>query len=151
MKSNSIFTILSALGLLLAPLSGAGADELPPPGSKPLSAILKSVEDRRVGSISEVEFDDGLWEVRVCDAQACQELYLDPQTGEERRRTKQDSDELPPANSMAISAIIQSVEARGLGAVTEVDFDEGSWKVELRKDGQEIKLYIDPMTGETRR
>lgn len=151
MRNTHVFTILSAFGLLLAPLSGAGADELPPPNSKPLSAILKSVEDRRLGSISEVEFDDGLWEVKVCDAKACQELYLDPQTGEERRRTKEDSDEMPLANAMPISAIIQSVEARGLGVVTEVDFDKGSWKVELRKDGQEIKLYIDPMTGETRR
>jgi hypothetical protein len=149
MKSNSILTVLSVFGLLLAPLSGAGAGELPPPGTKPLSAILKLVEDQRIGSISVAEFDDGLWEVEVCDAEACQKLYLDPLTGEEKRRRKTDSDEIPPANSMPISTIIHSVEDRGLGAVTEVDFDDGVWEVELLKDGRKIKLAMDPMNGET--
>lgn len=151
MKSNRILAILSLSGLLLAPLAVAVADELPPPNAKPLSAILKSVESQKLGSISEAEFDDGLWEVKVCAAQACQQLYLDPRTGEEKRRRKTHSDEMPPANSMPISTIIQSVEARGQGTITEIEFDLGSWEVKLRKDKRKIKLVINPMNGEIRR
>lgn len=151
MKNKNIITILAVLGLLLTQLSDGSAGELPQPGGKPLSAILKSVEEQRLGSITEAEFDDGYWEVKICGPGACRKLYLDPRTGEEKRRSKTDSDEMPPPGSMSISAIIQSVEARGLGTITEVEFDDGLWQVELRRDDRKIKLAIDPMTGESTR
>lgn len=151
MKSKGIPPILLVFGLLLAPLSVAGAGELPSPGSRPLSAILKSVEEQRLGVITEAEFDNGLWEVKICDVGACQKLYIDPRSGEEKRRRKTSPDEMPSANAMLLSTIVQSVEARQLGVITEVDFDDGFWEVELRKDGRKIKLAIDPKSGETRR
>jgi hypothetical protein len=151
MKSKSVASFLFGFSLFLATLSIAWAGELPPPGSKPLSAILKSVEGQLLGVITSTDFDDGCWEIKVCKARACQKLYLDPRSGEEKRRRNADSDEIPPANAMLLSTIIQSVEASGLGTITEVDFDDGFWEVELRKDGQKIKQAIDPRTGETRR
>ena len=151
MKSKSITSILFGFSLFLATLSIACASELPPPGGKPLSAILKSVEGQLLGVITSTDFDDGWWEVKVCKAHACQKLYIDPKSGEEKRQREADSDEIPPENAMLLSTIIQSVEASGLGIITEVDFDDGSWEVDLRKDGREIELAIDPRTGETRR
>jgi hypothetical protein len=46
MNSKSIPPILLVFGLLLAPLSVAGAGDFASPGSKPLSAILKSMEEK---------------------------------------------------------------------------------------------------------
>ncbi|OOP54950.1 MAG: hypothetical protein AYP45_17525 [Candidatus Brocadia carolinensis] len=106
------------------------------------------MEKQKLGSITDAEFDDGLWDVKVCKAAACQILYLDPKSGEEIRRRNTVFDELPPEKTLALSAIIQSVEARKLGIITEVEFDAGFWEVEIRKDGQKIKLVIDPKTGE---
>lgn len=151
MESTLIVQGALVFGLLLAPLSAAVAGEIPPPGAKPLSVILKSVEDRKLGSISEAEFDDGLWEVKVCSAEACEKLDIDPQTGEEKHRRKKASDEIPPANSRPISTIIESVEGRNSGVVSEVEFDDGFWEVELRKDGRKTRLVLDPMTGNSRR
>ncbi len=151
MKSNRILAALAVFSPLLISLSIANAGETPPLGTKPLYTILKSVEDQKLGSISEAEFDDGLWEVKVGDAETCQKIYIDPRTGEEKRRRRTETDELPPKNSLPISAVIQSVEARGLGIVTEFDYDNGFWAVDLRKDGRKIKLIVDPMTGEIRR
>jgi hypothetical protein len=151
MKSKRIQPILLVVGLFLAPLSVAWAGEVPPPGSKPLSEVLESVEKQKLGLIMEAEFDDGLWEVKVCDAGACRKLYIAPKSGEEKRRRQTDSDEMPPVNAMPLSTIIKSVEARGLGIITEVEFDDGFWEVELRKDGRKSDLTIDPRTGETRR
>lgn len=150
MKYNSIALTLWAFGLLLTPLSVAWAGDVPPSGSKPLSEILKAVEQQKLGVISEAEFDDGLWEVKVCDAGACQKLHIDPRSGMEKRRRKTDSDDIAPTGAMPLSAIVQSVEARGLGIITEVEFDDGYWEVELRKDGRKIKLALDPRTGATR-
>jgi hypothetical protein len=143
------FSALFALSLLFAPAASAG--DIPPPGSRPLSSILSAVEAQKLGSISEAEFDDGRWEVKVCQAGACQKLYIDPRTGKETRRRKTDSDDVPPPNAIPLSKIVQSVEARGLGIITEVEFDDGYWEVELRKDGRKIKLVLDPLTGEARR
>ena len=151
MKGTNAATFLVMIGLLLSPLTAARAGDMPPPDGKPLSLILKSVEEQKLGSITEVEFDDGLWEVKVCGAAACQKLHIDARSGDERRRRNADSDEIPPAGSMPISTIIESIEARGLGTVTEVDFDDGAWDVELRRDRQKMKLVVDPMTGEARR
>jgi hypothetical protein len=33
---------------------------------------------------------------------------------------------------------------------TEIEFDDGSWEVEVRKDGKKLKLDIDPKTGKSR-
>lgn len=58
-------------------------DELPPPNSKPLSVIIKSVEDRGYKIISEVEFEDGKWEVEVHQANGKEmELHVDPISGQ---------------------------------------------------------------------
>lgn len=151
MKSKSIQLIFLVIGLLLAPLSVVWAGEVLPPGSKPLSEVLESVEKLKIGIITEAEFDDGLWEVKVCDAGACQKLYIAPKSGDEKRRRKTDSDEMPPVKAMPLSTIIKSVEARGLGIITEVELDDGFWEVEIRKDGQKSELDIDPRTGEMKR
>jgi peptidase YpeB-like protein len=61
------------------------------------------------------------------------------------------SDELPPANAKPLSEIIKAVEDKGLKTITEVDFDDGVWKIEARQaDGKEITLEVDPVAGEVR-
>lgn len=58
-------------------------DELPPSNAKPLSVIIKSVEDRGYKVISEVEFEDGKWEVEAHQANGKEiELQVDPITGQ---------------------------------------------------------------------
>lgn len=151
MKSRTVVSVLLVSGLLLGPLSAPEAGELPPPGSLPLSTILRGVEERALGTIAEAEFDDGRWEVKVCDAGTCQKLYIDPASGEEKRRRRADPDEVPPANAMHLSAVVRSVEAREPGVITEVEFDDGYWEVELRRDGRKVKPWIDPTTGALRR
>lgn len=151
MKTKNIRPILLVVGLLLAPLSVAWAGELPPPNSKQLSEVLDSVEQQKMGVITEAEFDDGMWEVKVCDAGVCQKLYITPKSGEEKRRRTTNSYEMPPVNAMPLATIIKSVEARGLGPITEVEFDDGFWEVKMYKEGRKSRLFIDPYTGKTRR
>lgn len=152
MKIKSITSFISVICLLLATISIAAAGELPPSGSKPLSAILKSVEGQKLGVITSTEFDDGLWEVEVCKDSTCHKLYIDPKAGEEKRRREAGNEnELPPADAKPLAAIVQSIEDNKTGIVTEAEFDDGFWEVELRKDGRKTKLNIDPRTGETKR
>ena len=150
MKFNHTLVICLAFGLSLAPLA-VWADDVPPADSKPLSEILRLVEENKLGLFSEVEFDDGLWELKVCEANGCQKLYIAPRSGDEVRRRSADSDDFPQMNARPLSTIIESVETLGLGSITEVEFDDGFWEVDIHKNGRRTKLFYDPMTGEVKR
>lgn len=58
------------------------------------------------------------------------------------------SDEIPPANAKPLSQIIKIVEDRGYKAITEVEFEDGKWEVELHpKGGKETEIHVDPVSG----
>ena len=141
-------TLAAAFGVLTFCALPATAGEPPPQGSTPLSTILRSVESQHLGTIAEAEFDDGLWQVKACQATSCDKLYLDPTTGKEVRRRKSGSESLPPAGAMALSAVIQRAESSQRGRVSEVEFDHGHWEVELRNGTRKTKLLINPATGQ---
>lgn len=151
MKVKTTIGSFALLGGLLFGATAAEASELPPADGKPLSAIIKTVEDLGLGVIRGAEFDDGLWEVAVCKGRDCLDLYLDPRTAQEQRRRNDDSDDaLPPAGAKPLSEIIRSLEARNLGTITEIELDDGHWETELRKDGRKVRMNLDPKTGEAR-
>lgn len=57
----------------------ASSDRLPPANAQPLSAIIASLEQRELGSIVEIDFDDGLWEADVRPANGPRiEVHIDP-------------------------------------------------------------------------
>ncbi len=59
------------------------------------------------------------------------------------------SDETPPENAKKLSEIVKALEDQGLGGITEIEFEDGVWKVEVHQaNGTEIDLRVDPMTGE---
>ena len=147
MKTKLLATLLLGAALFSSATS-VRAGEQPPTDSKPLSEILKALEAQDIGTITEAEFEDGFWEVKVHKGTAWQKLYLNPRTGDEQRRHATDYDDVPPADSKLISAIVEAVEARELGTITEAEFDDGVWEVELRKNGTKNKLKLDPATGD---
>lgn len=58
-------------------------------------------------------------------------------------------DEAPPPNAKPLSAIIQAVEARRYGTITEVAFDDGKWEIEVHQaGGKEKEIHVDAVTGQ---
>lgn len=82
--------IAAVLGLLaVLALSPAAAqadwftDEAPPANAKPLSEIIKALEDQGYKQITEIAFDDGVWEIEVRQADGTEvELKADPVSGD---------------------------------------------------------------------
>lgn len=59
------------------------------------------------------------------------------------------SDEAPPANAKPLSEVIKVLEDKGYMTITEVEFERGVWEIEVHQpDGKEIKLKVDPVSGE---
>jgi len=54
-------------------------DALPPDGAKPLSEVVKTFEDHQY-AITEIEFEDGVWEVYWIKDDRKVKSYLDPMT-----------------------------------------------------------------------
>ena len=113
--------------------------DLPPSDGQSLTAIVGSVEQKKLGAIRSVEYErewwqaSGWWEITACK-ESCFKLYFDPKTGEETRRSSDElEDELPPANMQGPSVIAKHFEDRKLGFITEIEFENGAWQVKFRE------------------
>jgi hypothetical protein len=62
------------------------------------------------------------------------------------------SDEMPPANAKPLSEIIKAIEDKGLKTITDIEFEDEGWNIEAHQiDGKEIRLKVNPITGEIRK
>ncbi|HEX9464642.1 MAG TPA: PepSY domain-containing protein [Alphaproteobacteria bacterium] len=58
------------------------------------------------------------------------------------------SDELPPATAKPLSEILKVVEDKGYRTITEVEFDDGAWKIKAHQpDGKEVHIKVDALSG----
>jgi hypothetical protein len=83
-----MFRTLAFALLLSAPLVSTTALAAPPANSKPLSEIVKMLEDTgNVAYFEEIEWDDdGYWEIEYKDKQGREiEIKVDPISGQVRR------------------------------------------------------------------
>lgn len=62
------------------------------------------------------------------------------------------ADPPPPADALPLSTVLEALEQEAdFGHVEELEWDDGYWEVEYRTaDGREVKVYLDPLTGEPR-
>ena len=61
------------------------------------------------------------------------------------------SDESPPANAKPLSEIVKSIEDKGYKTITELEFDDGVWKIEVHQPGgKEVHIKVDPVSGAIR-
>ena len=145
---------LFGLTLAFAFIAPATAGSRPPAGSKPLSEILQGVEQRASEVVLSAEFDSRSWEILACDAggRRCREITVDPRTGKELRSIPESADDLmPPSNGKPASTIARSVEESKVGVITELEFDDSQWEVQVRAEQGRAKLYIDPISADVRR
>lgn len=145
-------TMLIGAGFLLTAVVALQAHEIPPRDGKPLSEIVKMVGDHNKGVITEVEFDDGLWEVEIHNGNTETKLFLDPKSGKVNRHidSTEVNETLPPKDGKPLATIIKSLEDQKVGVITKVDFDDGFWEVTVRHDGVKSKMDIDPKSGKKR-
>jgi len=58
-------------------------------------------------------------------------------------------DERPPAGAKKLSEIVKALEDQGLGGITEIEFEDGVWKIEVHQpDGRETDLRVEPLSGQ---
>jgi len=145
--------LLASLLLALAS-SAVLATEVPPADAQPLSQILEAVEKNHPGVIVSADFDERRWEVVSCsaDGRSCRELRIDPRTAKTLRDSRDmNFDIRPPAGGKTAAQIAAAIEARKLGTISEIEFDDPVWEVTVHGSGVRAKLYVDPASGDIQR
>lgn len=140
--------MLIASLLLGAGVAGVPLDR-PPADAAPVSRIVAALVQREPGAIvTAIEFDDNAWEADARLGDAWWTIDLSPKDGAEVRRRKTDAaDELPPQNAKPLAEVLAALESEGVGVIEEVEFDDGLWNVEARKNGRKTTVKVDPVTG----
>ncbi len=141
--TNTIALTVAAVALTALPRPA----DVPPADALLLSEVVARLDAREKGVITGIEFDDGLWEAEIRDGRTAVKVYLQPSDGSEVRRRTSDPDEQPPANAKPLAEILTLLEKDGIGVIHEVEFDDGLWEIEARKDGRDVELKADPVTG----
>ena len=85
MRRNNLVVVLGLAFVATAPAAARAdwfTDETPPANAKPLSEIIRSLEDQGYKPITEVEFDDGKWSIEAHPADKEVNLKVDAVTGQ---------------------------------------------------------------------
>lgn len=141
---------LIGVGLLfgaLAVIPFANADERPPANGKSLLEVLATLEKKGYGPVTEISFDDGVWEAEAYKGDLAFEVSLDPVSGAVISEHRDDGDTRPPVGSMALSKIIRELEKAGYADINDVSFERRSWEVEATRDNQKRELRVDAKDG----
>ncbi|MEU5401923.1 PepSY domain-containing protein [Streptomyces sp. NPDC005963] len=146
----------------------AASGEPAPSSSLSASQAADAALKKSPGSIESIGLDDdakGQWEVEIVgkngedqdvrvDAKGKASLFSDDDNDSDDNDGSRDSAE-DRAERQALSSVkVNAEEAASAalkfraGSVTEVDFDNGHWEVEVRaKDGREHEVRVDGTTG----
>jgi hypothetical protein len=58
------------------------------------------------------------------------------------------ADEMPPNNAKLLSEVIRTLEDKGYSPFVAIEFEDGSWEIEVYKAGVKRELRVDPISGE---
>lgn len=135
MNTNILRNAVLALGLAAAGFAFAQTGRLSG------SDILQRVERAGYSDVRDLEFDDGLWEVKARDGDGRPvELLVDPDSGAI----------IDPRATPALGAeqIRGRLEALGYTGIHDIEYDDGRWEVEaVNPSGQQVELKLDPRDG----
>jgi len=124
---------------------GAMAQNGLPPGSKPLSKILQSLEQKKIQP-AKVTLNDREWVMDAITGEESVRLRVDPRTGRIlHQETIPDLD--PVEGALPISRILHKLEEAHPGPVCGVRYQKKRWLVETRRGGVTTEIQVSANTG----
>lgn len=140
-------TFLVACLLALVPTTMVSAGDFPPETSKPLSEVLKTLENLSLQDFTEVDFDHGHWEIEAIRKGAAVEVFVDPQSTKIVHEESDDHHTALPAGAKSLSAIAKQLEDAGYRAIAEIDLEGMAWEIDALRSGTRYELRVDVRSG----
>jgi hypothetical protein len=145
---ESVMRAILGMGSVLSLVTGlAVAGGLPPQDAKPLSEVLAAVETHGISAISDVSFDDGVWEIEGYRGQQPVELHVHPQSLAIISEHPDEPHERPSAGGLSAAAVAKHLEQAGYGPILDLEWDHTQWDAEAMNQNGRRDLKISPQTG----
>ena len=130
-----------ALSILSVATFGAVHAQSGDHGNLSATDIAAKVEAAGYSQVSEIEFDDGFWEVKAIDGNGVRaKVLVDPRTGE-----LLDPRARPHLSAADIASLLQG---QGYRNVRDIELDDGRYEAEATNpSGQDVDLKLDPRDG----
>ena len=101
-----------------------------------LLEVLEILDDKGYGPVTELSFDDGVWEAETYKGDAAFEVSIDPGNGEIISEHRDDGDPKPPTDAMPLAKVIAVLEKAGYADLNDISFERKSWEVEATRESQ---------------
>lgn len=142
MKIQLFATVVAVAAASISLADHPAADDTP------IVDIVQQLEKQGYGPFSEIDFDDGNWEVEVYKDEAAYELAVDGRTGKILSEHRDDAEPRPPRDAQPLSQILRALIKAGYTDLHDVSFERRYWEVEAFREGGKRELHIQPRTGE---
>jgi hypothetical protein len=111
-----------------------------------LSEVLAAAEQRGVTDISDVSFDDGVWEIEGYRDGKAVEVHLHPHFLSVLAEHPEEP-QSRPYRSLRASEIAKKLEEAGYGQISELEWEQTHWVAEVMTPRGEQELPIAADTG----
>jgi uncharacterized membrane protein YkoI len=120
----------------------------PAAGVKPVVEITEQLEQQGYGPFSELDFDNGNWEVEVYKDDTAYELSVDGRSGKILSEHRDDAEPRPPRDAQPLSKILHALLKAGYTDIRDVSFERRYWEIEAFRDDDKRELHVQPTTGD---
>ncbi len=145
MKIATGFAALCA-ALAAVPLTSEGQQQNASPALTLIDIVVALEKDYDV--VTEIAFDDGVWEVEAFKGDMAYELAVHPRSGERLYEYRDYGEVRPPAGTLKLSEVVRIIEKAGYVQIDEISFERRNWEIEAIRDNQKREIHVDPATGE---
>lgn len=142
--TQSIITLAAASSVSI-PFAFA---DRPPADGPPIVEMVEQLEQQGYGPFSELDYDDGHWEIEVYKDDVAYELTVERGSGKILSEYRDDSEQRPPHDAMRLSQILSRIVKAGYTDINEVSFERRYWEVEALRENVKRELHIQPTAGE---
>lgn len=122
--------------------------QAPAAGGKPIVEIIEQLEKQGYGPFSELDFDNGNWEVEVYKDDTAYELAIDGRSGEILSEHRDDAEPRPPRDAQPLSKILHGLLKAGYTDIRDVSFERRYWEIEAFREDGKRELHVQPTTGD---
>ncbi len=141
MKIQSFVTIVAvSTSLVLA--------DHPAADDKPIVEIVQQLEKQGYGPFSELDFDNGNWEIEVYKDDVAYELAVEGRSGKILSEHRDDAEPRPPRDAQPLSQILHSLTKNGYTQIHDVSFERRYWEIEAFRQDLKYEIHVHPTTGE---
>lgn len=144
----NVWSFAAVAALAAAPMSVVVLADRPTDGIKPITEIVGQLEKQGYGPFSEIDYDDGNWEVEVYKDDVAYELAVDGRSGKILSEHRDEAEPRPPHGALPLSQILHMLTTAEYTNTHDVSFERRYWEVETFRGAGKRELHVEPTTGE---